>query len=135
MRIDKFTQKMQEAVQASQDIVSEAGQQEITNEHFLLALLDQSEGITRPILGKIGVQAETLKETLRSALQKVPRVSGANVDLRLGNELRSVLDGAEKEMAKLKDEFVSAEHYLLALTNAKVPAARALQELGVTRDR
>ncbi|HSU86325.1 MAG TPA: ATP-dependent chaperone ClpB [Chthoniobacterales bacterium] len=135
MRIDKFTQKMQEAVQAAQDIASQAGQQEITNEHFLLALLDQPEGITRPLLEKMGVQAEGLRERLRSALQKLPRVSGANVDLRLGNELRSVLDGAEKEMAKLKDEFVSAEHYLLALTNANVPAARTLKDLGVTRDK
>ena len=135
MRIDKFTQKMQEAVQSAQDIASQAGQQEITNEHFLLALLDQPEGITRPLLEKMGVQAEGLRERLRSALQKLPRVSGANVDLRLGNELRSVLDGAEKEMAKLKDEFVSAEHYLLALTNANVPAARTLKDLGVTRDK
>ncbi len=135
MRIDKFTQKMQEAVQASQDVASAAGQQEITNEHFLLALLDQAEGIASPLLEKMGVQVGTLQDRLRAALQKLPRVSGSNVDLRLGNDLRSVLDGAEKEMAKLKDEFVSAEHYLLALTNASVPAARALQELGVTRDK
>ena len=108
MRIDKFTQKMQEAVQASQDVASEFNQQEITNEHFLLALLDQAEGITRPLLEKMGVGAEGLREQLRSALQKLPRVTGANLDQRLGNDLRSVLDGAEKVMAKLKDVFVSA---------------------------
>ncbi len=135
MRIDKFTQKMQEALQASQDLASKAGQQEITNEHFLLALLDQSEGIARPLLEKIGLSADALTERLEGALQKFPRVSGGNVDLRLGNDLRSVLDGADLEMAKLKDEFVSAEHYLLALTNANVPAARTLKELGVTRDK
>ncbi|MDQ3546574.1 MAG: AAA family ATPase, partial [Verrucomicrobiota bacterium] len=135
MRIDKFTQKMQEAVQASQDVASEAGQQEITNEHFLLALLGQTDGIARPLLEKMGVPVGSLEERLRLALQKAPRVSGANVDLRLGNDLRSVLDGAEKEMEKLKDQFVSAEHYLLALTNANVPAARLLKELGVTRDK
>ncbi|CAN5436011.1 ATP-dependent chaperone ClpB [soil metagenome] len=135
MRIDKFTQKMQEAVQASQDVASALGQQEITNEHFLLALLDQTDGIARPLLEKMGVPVETLQDRLRSALQRLPRVSGANVDQRLGNDLRSVLDGAEKEMARLKDEFVSAEHYLLALTNSSEPAARALQELGVTRDK
>ncbi|MEO5754397.1 MAG: ATP-dependent chaperone ClpB [Chthoniobacterales bacterium] len=134
MRIDKFTQKMQEAVQSSQDVASELGQQEITNEHFLLALLDQTEGITRPLLEKMGVQVAALQEQLRAALQKLPRVSGANIDQRLGHDLRSVLDGADKEMAKLKDEFVSAEHYLLALTNASVPATRVLRELGVTRD-
>ena len=135
MRIDKFTQKMQEAVQASQSVASEFNQQEITNEHFLLALLDQAEGITRPLLEKMGVPASVLRERLRGALQKLPRVTGAGVEQRLGGDLRSVLDGAEKEMSKLKDEFVSAEHYLLALTNSKAPAARALQELGVTRDK
>ena len=71
MRIDKFTQKMQEAVQASQDVASEFNQQEITNEHFLLALLDQAEGITRPLLEKMGVPTESLKEQLRGALQKL----------------------------------------------------------------
>ena len=75
------------------------------------------------------------KSSCAAALQKLPRVTGGNVDQRIGNDLRSVLDGAEKEMAKLKDEFVSAEHYLLALTNANVPAARALKNLGVTRDK
>ena len=65
MRIDKFTQKMQEAVQAAQDVASEFNQQEITNEHFLLALLDQTEGITRPLLEKMGVGAESLREQLR----------------------------------------------------------------------
>ena len=130
MRIDKFTQKMQEAVQASQDVASEFNQQEITNEHFLLALLDQAEGITRPLLEKMGVGAEGLREQLRGALQKLPRMTGANLDQRLGNDLRSVLEGADKEMAKLKDEFVSAEHYLLALTNSKVAAARLLQQAG-----
>ena len=135
MRIDKFTQKMQEAVQASQDVAAEFNQQEITNEHFLLALLDQAEGITRPLLEKMGVATESLKEQLRSALQKLPRITGGNVDQRIGSDLRSVLDGAEKEMAKLKDEFVSAEHYLLALTSANTPAVRALKDLGVTRDK
>ena len=108
----------------------ELNQQEITNEHFLLALLDQAEGITRPLLEKMGVPVEALQERLGGALQKLPRVTGGNVEHRIGNDLRSVLDGAEKEMAKLKDEFVSAEHYLLALTNAKVPAARAVAGAG-----
>jgi ATP-dependent Clp protease ATP-binding subunit ClpB len=135
MRIDKFTQKMQEALQASQDAAAALNQQEITNEHFLLALLAQSDGISRPLLEKIGAPAAALQERLQAAIEKLPRVTGSGIDQRLGSDLRSVLDGAEKEMAKLKDEFVSAEHYLLALTNAKVPAARALQEFGVTRDK
>ncbi|MGI8438167.1 MAG: Clp protease N-terminal domain-containing protein, partial [Chthoniobacterales bacterium] len=135
MRIDKFTQKMQEAVQAAQDLVSQANQQEITNEHFLLALLDQADGLTSPLLEKMGVSPNELRSRLRAEIERRPRITGGNVDIRIGNDLRSVLDGAEKEMAKLKDEFVSAEHYLLALTSANVPAAKALQGFGVTRDK
>jgi ATP-dependent Clp protease ATP-binding subunit ClpB len=133
MRIDKFTQKMQEALQAAQDFASQSNHQEITNEHFLSALLDQSDGITRPLLEKIGVPVVRLREGLGSELERRPKVHGAAVDLRLSNELRSVLDGAEKEMSKLKDEYTSAEHYLVALTGANVPAAKLLKELDVTR--
>ncbi|HJX98223.1 MAG TPA: ATP-dependent chaperone ClpB [Chthoniobacterales bacterium] len=135
MRIDRFTQKMQEALQAAQDLASQSNQQEITNEHFLLSLLNQSDGITQPLLEKIGVQPNQLRDRLQTELDRKPRVTGGNVDLRMSNELRSVLDGAEKEMAKLKDEYTSAEHYLLALTSANVPAAKALKDLGVTRDK
>src|ERR1700675_2767859 len=136
MRVDKFTQKMQEALQAAQDIASQFNHQEIANEHFLSALLDQSDGITQPLLEKIGVPVDRLRERLASELERRPKVHGASVDLRLSNELRSVLDGAEKEMSKLKDEFTSAEHYLLALSGAPgVPAAKVLKDLGVTRDK
>ena len=132
MRIDRFTQKMQEALEAAQDLASQSNQQEITNEHFLLSLLDQSDGITQPLLEKIGVQSNQLRDQLMTELNRKPKVTGASVDLRLSNELRSVLDASEKEMAKLKDEYTSAEHYLLALVGSSVPAARMLKDLGVT---
>ncbi|PYJ91809.1 MAG: ATP-dependent chaperone ClpB [Verrucomicrobia bacterium] len=135
MRIDKYTQKMQEALQATQDLASQANHPEITNEHFLSALLDQSDGIARPLLEKIGANVDQLRERLRSELERRPTIHGSAADLRLSNELRSVLDNAEKEMSKLKDEFTSAEHYLLALAVANVPAAKLLKELGVTRDK
>ena len=135
MRIDKFTQKMQEALPAAQDLAAQSNHQEITNEHLLSALLDQMDGIARPLLEKVGVNSNQLRDGLRVELDRRPKVHGASVDLRLANELRSVLDGAEKEMSKLKDEFTSAEHYLLALTGANVPAAKLLKDLGVTRDK
>jgi ATP-dependent Clp protease ATP-binding subunit ClpB len=135
MRIDKFTQKMQEALQAAQDLASQSNHQEIANEHFLSVLLDQADGITRPLLEKIGVPVTRLREGLASELERRPKIHGAAVDLRLSNEFRSVLDGAEKEMSKLKDEYTSAEHYLLALTGANVPAAKLLKDFGVTRDK
>src|SRR4029077_7963862 len=132
VRIDKFTQKMQEALQAAQDLSSQSNHQEITNEHFLLSLLDQSDGITQPLLEKIGVQPNQLRDRLKTELNRKPKVTGATVDLRLSSELRSVLDASEKEMAKLKDEYTSAEHCLLALSAANVPTAKALKDLGVT---
>src|SRR5436305_6303815 len=101
MRVDRFTQKMQEALQAAQDLASQSNQQEITNEHFLLSLLDQSDGITRPLLEKIGVPPNQLRERLLAELNRKPRITGGNADLRVSNELRSVFDASEKEMAKL----------------------------------
>src|SRR5438477_8282685 len=135
MRIDKHTQKMQEALQAAQDLASQANHPEITNEHFLSALLNQSDGIARPLLEKIGADVDQLRDRLRVELERRPKIHGAASDLRLSNELRSVLDNAEKEMSKLKDEFTSAEHYLLALAGANAPAAKLLKESGVTRDK
>src|SRR6195256_845101 len=135
MRIDKYTQKMQEALQGAQDLASQANHPDITNEHFLSALLDQGEGITRPLLEKIGANVDQLRERLRSDRDRRPKIHGSAADVRFSNELRSVLDGAEKEMAKLKDEFTSAEHYLLALAGANVPAAKLLKDLGATRDK
>jgi ATP-dependent Clp protease ATP-binding subunit ClpB len=135
MRIDKYTQKMQEALQGAQDLASQANHPEITNDHLLSALLEQGEGITRPLLEKIGANVDQLRERLRSELDRRPKIHGTAADVRLSNELRNVLDSAEKEMSKLKDEFTSAEHYLLALAGSNVPAAKLLKEVGVTRDK
>ncbi len=132
MRPDKFTQKMQEALQAAQDVAAQHNQQEITNEHFLIALLDQAEGVTRPLLEKLGVTAGELRSRLEAEIVRRPQVHGSS-DVRIGNELRSTIDAAEREMAKLKDEFLSAEHYLLALTDSRSTAARLLEQSGVTR--
>src|SRR5213082_599494 len=135
MRIDRYTQKMQEALQNAQDFAAKSQSPEIGNEHFLLALLDQGEGITRPLLEKIGVSADALRSRLETDLARRPKVSGAVSDLRISNDLRRTLDSAESEMSKLKDEYVSAEHYLLALAGENNPAAKALKDLGATRDK
>ncbi len=132
MRIDRFTQKMQEALQAAQDLASKAQHSEISNEHFLLALLQQSEGVTRPLLEKLNVSPPVLEEKLRAELARRARAHGASVGL--GRELTNVLDAAEGEMSAMKDEYLSAEHYLLALARTKTPAARFLAEAGATRD-
>jgi ATP-dependent Clp protease ATP-binding subunit ClpB len=135
MRPDRYTQKMQEALQAAQAIASDFNQAEITNDHFLLALLDQTEGVTRPLLEKMGVSVSALQTRLREDLNRRPKVQGAGYEARLSNELRATLEDAEREMSKLKDEFTSAEHYLLALASEKNDAAKALKDFGVTRDK
>jgi ATP-dependent Clp protease ATP-binding subunit ClpB len=135
MRVDRFTQKMQEALQSAQDVAAEYSHQEITNEHFLLALLAQQDGVAAPLLEKVGVSVPALEARLREDLDKRPRVSGAAGQVYLGTELRTVLDGAEKQMKSLKDEYVSGEHYLLALTEANSLATRMLKDSGVTHAR
>ena len=135
MRIDKFTQKMQEALPAAQNIASERRHPEVTNEHFLSALIDQTDGVTRPLLEKMGVAVDHMRDDLGKELERRPKIEGAGIDLRLGNELRATLDGAEKEMGTLKDEFTSAEHYLLALVGSNGGAARLLKNAGITREK
>src|ERR1051325_7079674 len=135
MRPDKFTQKMQEALHASQSVASEFGHQEITNDHFLVALLDQTDGVTRPLLEKMGVDVANLRQRLTNELERKPKVQGENLNQGIGNELRSTIDAAEKEMARMKDEFLSAEHYLLALSDGKGSAAKLLKDAGATRDK
>src|SRR4030095_5672176 len=135
MRIDRFTQKMQEALQAAQDIASENQQRELSNEHFLAALIEQAEGVARPLLEKVGVSTSALQGRLADLLSRRAKVQGTGLQVHMGSELRDVLDRAEKEMGKMKDEFVSAEHYLIALIDSKYDAARLLKDSGVTRDR
>jgi ATP-dependent Clp protease ATP-binding subunit ClpB len=134
MRPDKFTQKMQEALNASLDLASKYDHSEIANEHFLLALLEQPDGVVTPLLQKLGASAEALKTGLDAALSKRATVYGGSTP-HVGNVLRKTIDSAEGEMAKLKDEYLSAEHYLIALLDAKDDAAKLLKEAGITRDR
>jgi ATP-dependent Clp protease ATP-binding subunit ClpB len=134
MRIDRFTQKMQEAMQAAQDLASKLGHSEVDNEHFLTALLEQHEGVARPLFDKLNVQPRGIEEKLHADLERRARVHGG-AQLTLGRELVHVLNSAEGEMGKLKDEYLSGEHYLLALADSNVPAARLLKEAGITRQK
>ena len=131
MKPDKFTAKMQEAFNGAIDIASGLGQQEIGNEHFLLSLLAQSEGLVRPILEKMGVAVQPLITKLEAAAASLPKVHGGAQPF-VGNELRKTIDLGEAEMAKLKDEFLSAEHYLLALSQEKTGVSKLLAQNGVT---
>jgi ATP-dependent Clp protease ATP-binding subunit ClpB len=134
MRPDKFTQKMQEALSSALDLASKHDQPEITNEHFLLALLDQPEGLVTPILQKLGASPAAVRADLEADLSRRSKVHGG-ASPHVGADLRKTIDAAEAEMSKLKDEYLSAEHYLLALLDAKDSAAKLLKQAGVTRDK
>jgi len=135
MRPDRFTQKMTEALQSAQTLAADAQNQELANEHATLALLDQTDGIIPPLLQKVGVDLGNLRDRLQQLVAKKPKVSGAGAEPYLGNDLRATLQGAEKEMSALKDEYLSAEHYLLALAGGTGNVPSLLRELGVNRDR
>ena len=96
MRIDRYTQRMQEALQAAQDLASQLNNSEITNEHFLSALLDQSDGIARPLLEKIGANVDQLQERLRSDLESRPKIHGSAADLRMGCEIELRVSGSAR---------------------------------------
>ena len=135
MRLDRLTQKLQEALQAAQEMAAQGSHSEITNEHLLLALLEQTDGLARPLLEKMGIAAQNIEDALRADLGRRANVHGGHSGPGIGRELTGVLDGAQKEMERMKDEYTSAEHYLLALADSAVPAARYLKQAGVARDK
>jgi ATP-dependent Clp protease ATP-binding subunit ClpB len=135
--INRFTEKAQEALQSAQKLAIRFNHQQIENEHLLLALLDQDKGLAPAVLNKAGVSVDAIRIQAQRELEKLPRVSGpgANDNPHVSGRLNRVLTQAEDEAKKLKDEFISVEHLLLALTDDTGPAGRMLKEFGVTRDR
>ncbi len=133
MRLDRFTQKLQEAVQAAQALATDRQHTEFDNEHLLLVLLDQSEGLTRPLLEKLGVDIASLRQTLDAVLAKRAQAHGLTAQTGCAAELMAILRAAEKEMTALKDEYVSVEHYLLALADSGVTCGKTIKSAGLTR--
>ena len=134
MRPEKYTIKLREALNSALETASKNENPEITPEHFLLALVEQSDGLAKPLLEKLGVAIPALESRLKEAVAKLAKVRGA-AQPQFSQELRKILDAAEGEMAMLKDEFTSVEHFLLALLTTKCAAAKLLEQSGVTRDR
>ncbi|MBW2109345.1 MAG: ATP-dependent chaperone ClpB [Deltaproteobacteria bacterium] len=135
MRFDKFTIKSQELIQAAQASASQLGHQQIEPEHLLKAMLEQPEGIARAVLQKLGASPEGVLQEVSQALDRRPKVSGGAMDVHISMATKRVLDGAFAEAAKMKDEYVSVEHILVAITDEKdTDAARILANAGVTRD-
>jgi ATP-dependent Clp protease ATP-binding subunit ClpB len=136
MRFDKFTFKAQEAIQQAQKVAEEREHQAIDVEHLLLALVEQAEGVVQPILRKMGANPLQLAARLREELNRLPRVSGvAQGQAYICPRLEKVLNAALNEAERLKDEYVSTEHLLLAIAEERAGDVRSLlREAGVTKD-
>src|SRR5215213_9860206 len=125
-RFDKLTIKAQKAVARAQELAAEAGNPQIEPIHLLAALLKEDGGIVHPVLEKIGANVGQLESITESELKHLPRSSGG-APPRLSSQLSKILDSAQSEADSMKDEFVSTEHLLLALTGAKSKAQDVLQ--------
>ncbi|MDR2301761.1 MAG: ATP-dependent chaperone ClpB [Deltaproteobacteria bacterium] len=135
MRFDKFTIKSQEAVADTESLAMRKGHQEITPLHLAYCLVQQPDGLTRPILAKSGLAVGLLVDELDSELDKLPKISGTGVTVYNGSELLKVLELAQGEADKMRDDYVSTEHLLLGILDLKdTQAARVLVNRGLTRD-
>jgi len=131
---EKLTVKSQEALQAAASHAAENGNPEVLPMHLLAALLEDREGVVLPVLQGAGVAARQLLTSVNEAIAKLPKVQGGTQP-GMSQALQRVLDGAAKEADSFKDEYISTEHLLLALTEAKGdPVRDALAALGATHD-
>jgi ATP-dependent Clp protease ATP-binding subunit ClpB len=137
MRLDKYTLKAQEAIQAAQELAEGRGHQALEPEHLLVALLEQREGIVRALFEKAEVSPETLLQGLREDLGRLPSVSGAPGQMYLSPALKAGLDLAWRERERLKDDFVSTEHLAIALAADAVTGRGSdrLRRQGATGER
>ena len=137
MRFDKFTFKAQEAIQQARKLAEEREHQAIDVEHLLLALIDQAEGVVQPILRKMGATPGQVTSRLIEELRRLPKVSGvAQGQVHITPRLEKVLGAALSEAERLKDEYVSTEHLLLAISDEDGGAVgKVLREAGITKDR
>src|SRR5487761_1548754 len=128
MKLDKFTEKAREALQEAAELAKGLGQQAVEPEHLLLALIRQPEGVGRTLLERAGVSVQALEPALVSTVERFPKVSGGGQPY-ISPALNKALEQAEQEAQKLKDEYISTEHLLLALADNK-----ALKDAGAKHD-
>jgi ATP-dependent Clp protease ATP-binding subunit ClpB len=139
MRFDRFTEMAQQALLDAQRMATERGHQAPDPEHLLLALIDQEGGLAEPLLRRIGVDPRVLRTRLVAALERRPRVEGAQQSpggIVIAPRMARLLEAAQREADRLKDEYLSTEHLLLGLLELRDgEAARELADLGVTAEK
>ena len=134
MRTDKLTQKSMEAIQVSQEIARDRNHNRLEPAHLALALLEQDESLAAILLERAGSDPARVREGLEAALNKLPRVTGDGASLYASEPFQRVMDRALKEAQKLKDEYISVEHLLLALLDDGGEVNRVMKEAGVRRE-
>ncbi len=137
MDLNRFTMKTQEALFQAQNVALERQQQQVDVAHVMLALIDQTDGIVRPLLQKMNVSEQLLRSRINQLLELLPRTSspaGQFGQVYIAESLRRVLVQAEKEAAALKDEFISTEHIVLAILEVPTPVRQVLNALGIHRE-
>ncbi|MDP7078204.1 MAG: ATP-dependent Clp protease ATP-binding subunit, partial [Desulfobacterales bacterium] len=134
MRLDKFTLKSQELIQNAQGLASQQTHQQIDPEHLLSVMLMEPEGVARAILLKLGISPDSVFKEVSIFIEKQPKVSGAR-DVYISPRIKNVLDAAFSEASNMKDEYVSIEHVLLAISGETAgEASRILNRYGITRE-
>jgi ATP-dependent Clp protease ATP-binding subunit ClpB len=131
MNFDRLTTKSQQAVQAARDLALRSGHPEILPEHLLVAILGQDQGIGAPLVELAGAHADRVVTALEAELGKLPKVQGGD-EPRVGRRLPALFEAAEDEAKKLKDDFVSTEHFLLAATKDRDKLARIFADFGLS---
>src|SRR4051794_33935246 len=134
MQADRFTIKSQEAIAAAGSLAERRRNPQVTPEHLLSVLLEQEGGVVAPVLGKLGANLAAVRSEANAALEALPTVSAGGESAGPSSELVRVLRDAEGEMRDLKDEYVSTEHILLALSQHPSKAGDALRAHGATKD-
>jgi len=133
-RFDRLTLKAQEAVQAAQEEASKRHHQQVEVEHLLFALIEQTDGVVLPLLKKLGADPGGIKSDIENVLNKLPKVEGL-VQTYLSPRLGKLFDKAEQEAERLKDEYISTEHLLVAAADGDGAARDILTRHGVTKDK
>ncbi|MFT4559731.1 MAG: ATP-dependent Clp protease ATP-binding subunit ClpB, partial [Planctomycetaceae bacterium] len=131
IRFDKLTVKAQEAVQRAQQLAEDRSHQQLLAVHLLRALLDEQQGVVRPLFQKIGASPDQIAQATDVELNRLPKVSGAGIQVGLGAELSKVFDAAQKQADLMKDQFLSTEHLLIGLIKVDTEAKKLLNLHGV----
>ena len=134
MNIDKFTIKMKEALQGAENLATRYNNAEIGNEHMLLSLLQQKDGIAEPLFAKVGTDFQALLNDVRALVDKLPKAYGGAVNIGISRSLYQTLTEAQAEADKFKDEYVSTEHVILALAGDDGQVGKLFKRYGLTKD-